>query len=216
MKIYYERRAPWHDSYMSYEGNAAMEMLLRPIVDRIIPLIQDKHVIEIACGTGNWTEVLAKRAQSVTATDSSETALKIAREKLSNYDNIEFKCIDAFALDSIRVKYDTAVAIDWYSHVPRQFAPVFLEQLKQVLCPHAWVVFVDMTHKDDFRAEFAGWDSHGNNIYHRKLPDGTSYDVVKNFPSHEELQAVLAPFGRNIEFCEFAELQRWSVQFQTG
>jgi 2-polyprenyl-3-methyl-5-hydroxy-6-metoxy-1,4-benzoquinol methylase len=192
-----------------------MEEFLRPIVDLIAPLVQGRSVLEVACGTGNWTEVLAKRAQSVTATDSSETALKLAREKLSHYDNVEFECIDAFELGHDRLKYDTAVAVDWYSHVPVQSAPEFLKQLQQALRSDSWVVFVDMSHKDVFRAEFVAKDSNGNNVYHRKLPDGTSFDVIKNFPTEAELQEILAPFGHKIEFREIAELERWSLVYQT-
>ena len=71
MKVYYDRRAPWHDKYMGYLGNGPMEELLSPIIRSIEPYITDRTVLEIACGTGNWTQVLAKRARTVLALDSS-------------------------------------------------------------------------------------------------------------------------------------------------
>lgn len=81
MKAYYEVRAPWHDQYMSYRSNEQMENLQKPIIEIIHSDLKDKKIIEIACGTGNWTGVLAKRAKHVTAVDCSPKSLEIAQKK---------------------------------------------------------------------------------------------------------------------------------------
>ncbi len=53
MKAYYERRAIWHDEYMNYTTNESMESYQKPIIDIITQLLDNKDLIEIACGTGN-------------------------------------------------------------------------------------------------------------------------------------------------------------------
>ena len=68
MRGYYGPRAPWHDCYMGYTGNSALEELLAPIVAVVEELLSGRDVLEVACGTGNWTAVLAKRAAGVLET----------------------------------------------------------------------------------------------------------------------------------------------------
>lgn len=45
-------------------------------------------VLELACGTGIWTALLARRASSVTAVDASVEMLSINRAKLSERDRV--------------------------------------------------------------------------------------------------------------------------------
>ncbi|HKK20034.1 MAG TPA: hypothetical protein VJ983_01065, partial [candidate division Zixibacteria bacterium] len=56
MNRYYEARAPWHDQYMSYTSNEQLESALKPIVELLNPIIRGTRVLEVACGTGNWTQ----------------------------------------------------------------------------------------------------------------------------------------------------------------
>ena len=56
---YYRDRVPYHDECMSYMDNETMEELLGPIIEMIEDEIKGKRVLELGCGTGNWTIVLA-------------------------------------------------------------------------------------------------------------------------------------------------------------
>ena len=46
--------------------------------------VRGKEILEVACGTGNHTRLLAQRGYKVTAVDLSEQVLSIARRKLRN------------------------------------------------------------------------------------------------------------------------------------
>jgi len=81
MNRYYSDRVPYHDGYMGYSGNAEMEKLLSPLIARLEKHLAGKNVLELACGTGNWTQVICKRARSVVATDLFEGYLELARKK---------------------------------------------------------------------------------------------------------------------------------------
>ena len=133
MKIYYDKHAPWHDECMSYSDNQHMEQLLKPIVETVVPYIADRAVLEIACGTGNWTEVLAKRARSVLAIDSSPDILDIARKKLKHLKNVTFQEADAYTLEGITGPFEVAFASDWWSHMPISTIRLFLENLHKRL-----------------------------------------------------------------------------------
>jgi demethylmenaquinone methyltransferase/2-methoxy-6-polyprenyl-1,4-benzoquinol methylase len=213
MKAYYEKRAPWHDEYMNYSTNRQMEQLLSSIVETIIPYIAGREVLEIACGTGNWTEVLAKRAGSVLAIDSSSTVLEIAGKKLERFSNIILKKADAYRLEDISGPFDVVFAADWWSHMPKASISSFLENLHKRLKKESHAIFIDMMIRKEFEDEIVYYDSDGNRVSLRTLPDGSEYEVVKNFPSKKDLLSNIEGTGDDISYLEFGTLKRWMITY---
>lgn len=213
MNRYYDARAPLHDYYMGYKSIQGMEELLKPIIKQVADIAGGKHVLEIACGTGNWTQVLAKRADFVTATDTSPRVLDIARRKLAAYSNMSLIRCDAYDVSEIAGRFDVVFASDWWSHIPKGVLPSFLESVMGKLKSDATAVFLDMSFRDHFRREPCYYDSDNNRVSRRKLPDGSEYEVVKNFPDEMELRRILNVYAGQIDFFEFGDLQRWMAVF---
>jgi demethylmenaquinone methyltransferase/2-methoxy-6-polyprenyl-1,4-benzoquinol methylase len=211
MNRYYEARAPWHDEYMGYESREGMEELLKPIIDTLAATIIGKRVIEIACGTGNWTQILAKRADSVVAIDVSPTALEIAQQKLVTYSNVSLTQCDAYDLRNIDGCFDVSFAADWWSHIPMGVLPQFVESVISKIGPGSKAVFVDMSFRDDFKQEPCSFDSDNNRITRRKLPDGSEFEVIKNFPDKVEIQRILSAYAKRVDHYKFDALHRWMV-----
>lgn len=211
MNRYYEKRAAFADELMEYTSNAAMEVRLQPIVDIVGRIVADKHVLEIACGTGNWTQVLAKRAKSVVALDQSTTALKIAERKMANLDNVKLMLADAYRLDGVVEGFSVLFASDFWSHIPYAAIPHFSQTLRTKLSHGVQLAFLDMALNEYFEREPCHYDSDNNRISLRTTEDGTAYRVVKNFPSEDELRCLLSPVATNIEYRDFGELKRWMV-----
>lgn len=214
MNRYYEARAPWHDQYMSFQSNETMEKQLRPIIETLEGLISRRQVLEIACGTGIWTQVLARRARHVTAVDISATALGMAQARLSGYGNVTLKSADAYSLDGVDGYFDMLFATDWWSHVPKTMISSFLEAAGGKLAPCSAAVFIDMSMNEYFASEPCWYDEEGNRVSRRRLPDGSAYRVVKNFPTEDELRDVLSRYGRDVVYREFDSLKRWMVAFE--
>ncbi|MDH4158301.1 MAG: methyltransferase domain-containing protein [candidate division Zixibacteria bacterium] len=216
MNEYYAERAPFHDYYMSYRDNATMEAQLASVISYVEPFLADRDVLEIACGTGNWTQVLARRARSVLATDVNRSCLDIARKKKYESDRVTFRVCDAYRLDQLDGQYQAAFAADWWSHIPNSRIGGFLDGLHARLRPGAAVVFVDMMHRKelDFISTFI--DDEGNRVSKRPLPDGRVCHVVKNFPTEEELRACLAGRSRKVHYHEDRKLLRWVVTYKVG
>jgi len=213
MRAYYEARAPLHDSYMNYRCNASMELLLSPIVERVAGLLAGLDVLEVACGTGNWTQVLARRASSVVATDASETALELARHKLGRGGRVEFVKADAFSLEGLGRIFGGAFASDWFSHVPVGSMRRFLDNLHLRLAGASTVVFLDMLQRHHPDLTPYRRDGDGNTICRRVLPDGREFDVVRNYPSESEIRAHLGPGVVGVDYREWPELSRWIVSY---
>jgi demethylmenaquinone methyltransferase/2-methoxy-6-polyprenyl-1,4-benzoquinol methylase len=215
MNEYYRVRAPWHDDYMSYTDRAAMEELLRPVIEFVEPFVDGRHVLEIACGTGNWTQILARRARSVLAMDINESMLEIARSKFCAGDAVSFLVDDAYGLTTIRGGFTAAFSADWWSHVPIGRLRAFLELLHTKLAPGSHVVFVDMLPRDHPDLTPYRRDEEGNLIHRRSLPNGREFDVLKNFPSRGDVLAALDGVGRDPVYSEHLELRRWAVAYST-
>jgi demethylmenaquinone methyltransferase/2-methoxy-6-polyprenyl-1,4-benzoquinol methylase len=215
MREYYRARAPWHDEYMGYTTNAAMETLLHPIVSRVETLLTGLNVLEVACGTGNWTQVLAHRVHCVLATDINEEALSRAQAKEYPPGVVAFVAADAYALDGVGAGFTGAFAADWWSHVPRSLLGPFLDRLHGCLVARARVVFVEMLPRDHPDLRPYRHDREGNSICRRALPDGSAFDVVKNFPDREEVLESLAGRSEAAEYQAWPELGRWLVTYAT-
>lgn len=213
MRRYYRARAPWHDGYMGYTDNAAMEAQLQPIVSRVAALLAGLDVLEIACGTGNWTQVLAARARTVLATDVSDEAIQLARAKEYPPDIVTFRVLDAYSLAGVGATFGAAFAADWWSHVPRSLLGGFLDGLHSCLAGGARVAFVDMLPRDHPDLMPYRCDSEGNAICRRTLPDGRAFDVVKNYPDREEIVRRLLGRAENPVYKRWDDLGRWLLTY---
>jgi demethylmenaquinone methyltransferase/2-methoxy-6-polyprenyl-1,4-benzoquinol methylase len=203
MLEYYRARAP----LMRYEALAPeVGRVLDAYAAYISDKLQDREILEVACGTGFWTEKLARRARFVVATDAAPEMLAIARARQYVRCNVELVLDDAYALRAVRDGFDGGVHFQWISHVPRARLPEFLALFHRKLSPGAQVVFGD--NKDQGTQA----DADGNLYQERTLPDGSRHRVIKNWFQPEELRALLAPYAAVLEFEQFE--RDWFVAYR--
>ncbi len=92
MQGYYAARAPEYDAiYRKPERQAD----LRAIERWLPPRFAGARVLEIACGTGYWTQFIAPVAQHVTALDAAPETLAIAKARVQGA-NVAFVVGDAY------------------------------------------------------------------------------------------------------------------------
>lgn len=149
--------------------------------------------LELACGTGIWTQELAKLAEHVTALDASEEVLAINREKL-NAANVAYQQADLFTWEPEQ-QYDLIFFSFWLSHVPPERLERFLATVNRATKPGGRIFIIDSrpdetsTAKDNPLRD----DEH---IYRtRKLNDGSIFTIVKVFYEADELGAALKSAG---------------------
>ena len=98
-------------------------------------------VLELAGGTGWWTQRLAGTADRLTVVDASPEALAINRGHVGRTD-VDYVVADVFDWRPGRV-YDVAFFSFWLSHVPRvRFGP-FWALLRSCLAPGGRVFLID-------------------------------------------------------------------------
>jgi len=109
----WDANASFWDNYMG-EGKHFQQVLLGPNIERMLNVVPGMHVLEIACGNGNFSRRLASLGATVTAFDFSRNLIARAIEKSLSYgDHITYHVLDAtdsadlLTLDGIH--YDAAV-----------------------------------------------------------------------------------------------------------
>lgn len=191
-KAYYRAGAAEYDRpYAEYE---ALQELLDAVDD--LPIAGD--VLELACGTGQWTPRLAARARSVTAVDAAAEVLALARARTAS-PSVQFLEADLFEWQPPR-RYDTVFFAFWLSHVPPARLPGFWNTVAAALAPGGRAIFVD-----DGPAAAAYEEVLANQptpAALRRLDDGSQYRIVKVFHDAQSLTEVLTALG-------------WSVRVRT-
>jgi SAM-dependent methyltransferase len=208
---YYAARALFYDETAGYTDPEA-EKLRAPIRARYQELFAGHAVLEIACGTGYWTEAIAETAGSVLAVDINPSVILQAKDRCTHRRNVAFRIASAFTLDGVPGGFSAAFGIWWWSHVPRQRIPAFLSTLHSRLASGALVLFVDQLPYD---ARTRRTDSLGNTLEQRVLPDGRAFEVVKNFPSEGEIRSALAGIADDVQYVVRLDEKSWSVTYRT-
>jgi demethylmenaquinone methyltransferase/2-methoxy-6-polyprenyl-1,4-benzoquinol methylase len=200
---YYRRRAGEYEAfYAKPERQADLLLLKRKLSERL----KNARVLEVACGTGYWTTVIANAAASVTATDLAQEPMDIARSKDYPKSNVTFVEADAYALPESLGRFDAAFAGFWWSHVPRERIARFVGSLRARLAPGARVLLLDNLYVEGNSTPISEVDAAGNTYQLRTLSDGSSFRVMKNFPSKDELRALLpAVHYRALQYHWLAE-----------
>jgi len=183
---YYRRRAGEYDVTAYGDVTTARDRIAR-IVAQMAP---QGDVLELACGTGLWTEALAARARSLTAVDAAPETLAIARERVGSRP-VTFEVADVFAWTSPR-RFDVVFFSAWLSHVPTDRFDGFWHQLRELLADGGRVLFVDEPVQS---REKEDWVPGADGVVQRRLEDGTAYRIVKHFLDPEELRPRLRALG---------------------
>lgn len=204
---YYAKRAKEYERiYAKPERQAD----LRALETRIRKMLTGRKVLELACGTGYWTDVFAPVAAQVTALDLNEEVLEIARSK-QNAGKVQFLRGSAYEIPNQGRAHNALFAGFWWSHVPLEKMEAFLNSAIRSVAPGALIAFLDNRYVEGSSTPIARRDAQGNSYQARKLDDGSVHDVLKNFPAESELiqRASRHGWGANIDLLEHYWLLSW-------
>lgn len=99
--------------------------------------------LELGCGPGTWTEILAERAARVTAVDISAEMLGQARRAMAFQPNVDFVHSDIARFDAKGQKYDRVISVRVLEYVPEWQSVV--EGLGGLLAPGGRAVVITKT-----------------------------------------------------------------------
>jgi demethylmenaquinone methyltransferase/2-methoxy-6-polyprenyl-1,4-benzoquinol methylase len=169
-----------------------------------------RRVLEIACGTGYWTQFIAPGAAGVIGLDASAETIAIARTRVDPA-KVHFVIGDAYALPRLEPTPDAAFAGFWLSHVPRARVRAFLAALNDVLTPGARVILVDNRYVPASSTPISETDADGDTWQLRRLADGSTHRVLKNFPVETDLHTALVGLGASLRYRAWTHY--WALEY---
>ena len=93
-----------------YERFSEVEDMPEKILKVIAPKLRNKIVLDVGCGTGKYTTLLAPHAKTYSGLDISKYQLSIAKKKTGKTKNVQLICADATEAHFPRNSFDAAIS----------------------------------------------------------------------------------------------------------
>ncbi|HUV30862.1 MAG TPA: class I SAM-dependent methyltransferase [Acidobacteriota bacterium] len=191
LEPYYRARAPEYEQ-IYYRDIPDQRAELEAEAGRLQGLVTGKRVLDLACGTGYWTEVMAGSAAGITAVDISAEMLCEAAKKT-------YACPVRFVQGSLLDvpedggRYDVVTLGFWFSHQPRQEYDHLYDVITASLQPDGLAWLLDNSPPaEKSEADVVRVDEHGNSYKRRWLRDGREFVIIKNYFTRVQLEAAFS------------------------
>ncbi|WP_414587810.1 class I SAM-dependent methyltransferase [Scytonema sp. PCC 10023] len=156
-----------------------------------------ENILELACGTGIWTQELLNIGKQITALDASQEVIEINRRKLGS-PNVEYRQVDLFSWEP-DAEYDLVFFSFWLSHVPPTLVDSFLAKVYTSVRVAGQVFILDSRFEATSTAKNHILENNGDIYITRKLNNEQEFKIVKIFYQPEELHDKLTQVGFHAE-----------------
>ena len=198
---YYRKRAPEYDDWFLRRGrfdhgtglNALWFTEVAEVESALRNFNPRGRVLELACGTGIWTERLLNYAEQVVVVDGSPEMLALCRQRVGDKP-VDFIHADLFEWEPSH-RFDVVFFSFWLSHVPPDRFESFWRLVDSGLYPEGRVFFIDSRYEPTSTAVDHPLNEPGEVTVKRRLEDGSEWRVVKLFYEPIELTDRLADLG---------------------
>jgi 2-polyprenyl-3-methyl-5-hydroxy-6-metoxy-1,4-benzoquinol methylase len=210
LRRYYDQRASVYDD-MYLRRDPMWRKDLESLADEMAKALSGRSVLEVACGTGFWTEIVAKTAKRVVAVDSSEKMLELARKRKKRSAIVEYVHCDAYSLEEISSKFDAGLANFWFSHVPKSRIEEFLCGFHNRLERSAIVFMADNRYVPGIGGQLITKLGIEDTFKLRECSDGSKHEVLKNYYDRDALEQLFTSQASDLKIHEMQYF--WSVQY---
>jgi ubiquinone/menaquinone biosynthesis C-methylase UbiE len=193
--------------YYALLGEAVEDKYLEPDMDEDIDdmsihlgnLLAGHTVLELGCGSGFWTEVVAESATSVTALDINANLVDFARERGMPEGKVNFRVADALDLPEDIGKFSAVLVSFLWSHLNKKEQEQLLATLKKRLGKDVLLVILDDSFVEGFSETIARTDADGTTYEILTTAEGERVEVPKSYQSDSALRKRLGNVGKEIK-----------------
>lgn len=209
IKDYYAARAKEYDKIYA---KPERQQDLRAIEQWLPTKFADAEVLEVAAGTGYWTQFIAPVAKRILALDASQETFSIAKTR-AGCAGVDWVVGDAYQMPLAGQKFDGVFAGFWFSHIPLEKLPAYVKYLNGFLKPGARVIFLDNLYVEGNSTPLSDRDAAGNTYQTRPLADGSTHKVLKNYPTELELSDLVSSFSRQFSYTTWQYYWAFDYRF---
>jgi len=101
------------------------------------------NTLELGCGSGTYSEILARQACHLTATDYSDEMVAFSKQRFENLENVTVEKANCFSLSYPEFSFDTVVMANLLHVVPEPKKAV--QECKKVLKRNGRLIIVSFT-----------------------------------------------------------------------
>jgi SAM-dependent methyltransferase len=171
---------------------------LARVRERLAQLVRGQTVLELACGTGYWTEVIAANADKVLATDVLDTMLERAQTRRFPEGKVAFRRVDGLDLPDDLGAFSCVFIGFWWSHLKRDEQDALLALLRARFGHDVTLILLDDAYVEGSSTTIARTDAQGNTYEIVATPDGERFELPKNYPADSALRKRLGGDVREI------------------
>jgi 2-polyprenyl-3-methyl-5-hydroxy-6-metoxy-1,4-benzoquinol methylase len=113
---------------------------------------QGKTALDIGCGTGEFSRLLAKRFEKVVAIDLSPTMIEVAKQRSRSFSNIDFQVTDVLQWEPPVEQFDVIVSISTLHHLPVES---LLPSLKIALKRNGRLAILDLLEHESWQDQLS-------------------------------------------------------------
>jgi SAM-dependent methyltransferase len=197
---YYAKTAADYDIK---EEDPEREADLEEVADGLAPLVAGQTVLDLACGSGRWTEVLAADAARVIGIDVNDAMLELARERGLPADKVTFRQADGLDLPDDLGPVDVVFIGFWWSHLTRDGQERLLAGLRARVGKGTQLIVLDDEYVDGISEPVARTDAQGNTYQVVSAPDGERFELPKSYPTDSALRKRLGNVAREIRIARW-------------
>lgn len=190
---YYKKRANEYEK-IYYRNDPVRQLEQSLIALEMQKAFIGRSVLEVACGTGYWTEFLSKTAKKIIATDYIFDVIEIAKTK-KYLCPVKFKKEDAYNLSFRKNTFTGGMANFWMSHIPKEKINDFLLAFHRTLKKGSVVFFVDNVYFPGVGGKLITKKGDKNTYKIRELSDGSKTEVLKNYFTKGQLRDLFLNFA---------------------
>lgn len=213
-RAYYEARAPEYNEWWQRQGrydhddeaNARWFAEIEEVKTAFDASGLSGEILELAPGTGNWTEALARIATHVTAIDASPRMMELNRQRLAEaglVSRVTFREADLFTWQPQRM-YDGVFMGFFLSHVPNERLDAFLHTVASAVRPGGIIFFVDSRPDPTSSTPDQPLPVAENPKMTRRLNDGRSFQIIKVYRGAAEMESAFQRQGVDMTVGETA------------